>query len=79
MIKVSALYIYPVKSLAGISVQEAVVTERGLENDRRWMLVNSDNRFMTLRKYPRMALLQPVVSAEGLEIHVKDNASEKMA
>jgi len=78
MLKVSALYIYPVKSLAGIAVEEALVTERGLQHDRRWMVVDSENRFMTMRKYPRMALLQPVVLDNGLEIFVRGNATEKI-
>ena len=38
---VSGLNIYPVKSLAGISVQHATVEPFGLANDRRWMLVDA--------------------------------------
>ena len=53
----SALYLYPVKSLGGYAVTEAEVTSRGLRHDRRWLLVDERNRFLTQRQHPDMALL----------------------
>ena len=35
----SEMYIYPIKSAAGIALHEARMTSRGLEYDRRWMVV----------------------------------------
>ena len=40
MLTISKLFIYPIKSLRGISVQSSLVTDRGLQNDRRWMIVD---------------------------------------
>ena len=57
MYTVSQLFIYPIKSLGGISVNEAKITDRGLEYDRRWMLVDDDHQFLTQRKNGEMALL----------------------
>jgi uncharacterized protein YcbX len=37
---ISALWVYPVKSCAGVQLQEAVLTETGLEFDRAWMVVD---------------------------------------
>jgi uncharacterized protein YcbX len=74
MLTVSELYIYPIKSLAGIAVDTATVTSRGLQYDRRLMLVDSSNRFFTQREFPEMALLQPVIKNEGLYIHHKQNS-----
>ncbi|MDH7605437.1 MAG: MOSC domain-containing protein [Melioribacter sp.] len=54
----SEIYIYPVKSLSGISLQKSEVTERGLKYDRRWMLIDQNNMFITQRKYPKMALIK---------------------
>lgn len=51
----SSLHVYPVKGLKGIDLQEAICTPRGLEHDRRWLVVDSDNRFLTQRDHPRMA------------------------
>ncbi len=53
----SEINIYPVKSLRGISLSEAFVENRGLQCDRRWMLVDEGNRFMTQREFPEMALI----------------------
>ncbi len=64
----SALYIYPVKSLRGIAVSSAVVTDRGLRLDRRWMLVDAAGRFMSQRQTPRMALVNVAVKDAGLEL-----------
>lgn len=57
-ITLSELWVYPIKSLAGISIHQCEVTPRGLKHDRRWMVVNPDGVFMTQRKFPRMALLK---------------------
>jgi uncharacterized protein len=66
MIKVSQLNIYPIKSLGGIPLQAARITDRGFEYDRRWMLIDANNNFLTQRAFPVMALLQPSVTAEGI-------------
>jgi uncharacterized protein YcbX len=68
MLHISDLIIYPIKSLKGISVQSAKVTERGLEHDRRWMLVDHNNRFISQREIPQMALCKPAITDEGLSV-----------
>jgi uncharacterized protein len=75
MLTVSELYIYPVKSMAGIAVTNAAVTSRGLQYDRRLMLVDENNRFLTQREYPVMALLRPVIKNDGLYIYHKKNTN----
>jgi len=55
--RVSEINIYPIKSCRGISLAEAIVEERGLQFDRRWMLVDENNRFLTQREYPVMATI----------------------
>lgn len=54
---IESLHIYPVKSLAGISVRQARLTPEGLEHDRRLMLVTENNRFVTQRQVPTLALI----------------------
>lgn len=56
---VTGLWVYPVKSCAGVQVQEALLTETGLEFDRAWMVVDAQGAFLTQRELPRMALIQP--------------------
>ncbi|HEX8143756.1 MAG TPA: MOSC domain-containing protein [Pyrinomonadaceae bacterium] len=65
-IVLSAIYVYPVKSLKGISLEEARVEERGLQYDRRWMIVDDEGNFITQREHPRMATISVQVEAEGL-------------
>ena len=76
---ISQLLVYPVKSCAGVPVQEAILTETGLEFDRAWMVVDEHGEFLTQRELPPMALVQPqlkhydmVLRAPGmLALHVK--------
>jgi uncharacterized protein YcbX len=65
--------IYPVKSLGGILLQSSRVDERGLKYDRRWMIVDENNQFITQRKYPQMSLLQPEIKESLLIINHKQN------
>jgi uncharacterized protein YcbX len=59
MLKITSIYIYPIKGLAGISLQTSKVEKRGLQYDRRWLLVDENGKFLTQRSHPNMALLQP--------------------
>ena len=47
---VTALTVYPVKSLAGVPVDEAVVETRGLHGDRRWAVVDPEGTKVTARE-----------------------------
>ena len=82
---IAQLFVYPVKSCAGVAVQEAILTETGLEFDRAWMVVDADGLFVSQRELPRMALVQPqlkqsemVLRAPGmLALHVALDAVEE--
>ncbi len=52
---ISEINIYPVKSLKGFSTETSVVEERGLKNDRRFMLVDGRNDLVTQRELPILA------------------------
>ena len=67
-LQLSEIHIYPVKSLAGIRLSEATLTERGLAYDRRWMLVGPQG-MLTQRKVPAMALLRTRLREDYLEVH----------
>ncbi len=56
---IEELWVYPVKSCAGIQLPEAELTDTGLLYDRAWMVVDSDGEFVSQRELPRMALIQP--------------------
>ena len=57
--RIARLFVYPVKSCAGVELQEAVLTDTGLDLDRAWMVVDGQGEFVTQRELPRMALVKP--------------------
>lgn len=65
----SEIYIYPIKSLGGISLKESVVENRGLKFDRRMMLVDESGMFITQRIYPEMALLKTEIINDELVVY----------
>jgi uncharacterized protein YcbX len=73
-LSLTGLYLYPVKSLGGYAVAEAEVTARGLRHDRRWLLVDERNRFMTQRQHPELALLTVAPAYNGFLISHRQRA-----
>lgn len=71
VLKLSEIWIYPIKSLGGIQLETGSVREKGLLHDRRWMLITHDNEFMTQRAYPQMALLQPDIANGEMTVNRK--------
>ena len=68
----AALHIYPVKGLKGIDLQQARCTERGLEHDRRWMVVDAGGEFLSQREYPRMATVWTDIADGALTLSAPD-------
>lgn len=60
-VRIAALHLHPVKSCGGISVDEALLIETGLEFDRAWAVVDERGVAVTQRDLPRMALIQPTL------------------
>lgn len=62
------LYIYPLKSAAGIRVESAALDAYGFVGDRRWMLTDAEGQFLTQRQLPRMALLRATLDGPSLRL-----------
>ena len=73
-LKISELWIYPVKSLGGIAVQQAKVLPKGFEHDRRWMLMDEQNIFLTQRVHSKMALFKMSFDKEGIQVTHQGNS-----
>ena len=71
---VARLFIHPIKSCAGIEVQQALLTPTGLQWDRHWMLVDAQGAGLTQRTLPRMALVQPQLEAHALALQAPGQA-----
>ncbi len=70
----SDIYVYPVKSLGGVWLNNAKVMEKGLEHDRRWMLVDENNTFMTIRKYSEFLFFKVEIGEETYNISYRGEA-----
>lgn len=72
----ASIHCYPIKSLGGFSVNEALLTDRGLEHDRRWMLVDEAGTFLTQRELSTLACLHTSALSDGFRItDVRDGAT----
>jgi uncharacterized protein YcbX len=69
---VTALHVYPVKSCRGLSPPVAALGAAGLEDDRRWLVIAPDGRFLTQREAPRLALVETAVDGGVLTLRVPD-------
>ena len=58
--KISNLFIYPLKSSQGINLKNVTITNTGFDLDRHYAVVNSENNIITARENPKL-----------LQIHVK--------
>jgi uncharacterized protein YcbX len=78
-VTLSALHIYPVKGLKGIDLGQARCTDRGLEHDRRWMVVDGAGVFLTQREHPKMATVWTDIADGALALSAPDVASVEVA
>ncbi len=74
MVELTGLFIYPIKSLRGIAIPEALATPQGLALDigthrvfdRQWMVVKPNGSFLTQRQVPAMALIHTELGKNGV-------------
>lgn len=77
-LKITDLWIYPIKSIAGIQLSTANVEPRGLQYDRRWVLADMEGVFVHQRDYPVMTLLQPEINGANMTISHKQGIYEPL-
>jgi uncharacterized protein YcbX len=83
--RIERLFVYPVKSCAGVELTEAELTDTGFDLDRAWMVVDEAGEFVTQRELSRMALIKPqmkwnevVLRAPGmLALHLQADTVEE--
>lgn len=83
---VKELWTFPVKSMGGISMSQAKALKAGFEYDRRWMLLDHENKFITQRQVPELALFKTSIgdgqltltyNCESYHIGLEEHTSEK--
>lgn len=75
---VEKLFIHPLKSAAGIALTEAHLDERGVIDDRRWMVIEPGGQFVTARKDPMLNQVRVRCGFGGLRLSLPDG-SEALA
>ena len=65
-VTLESVHVFPVKSCAGTTPGEALLTETGFDLDRAWMVTDRDFEFVTQRELPRLALVRPTLKSEEL-------------
>lgn len=76
---IARLFVYPVKSCAGIELAHANLTETGLELDRAWMVVDGSGNFVSQREQPRMALVAPQLQRSELVLNAPGMPALRLA
>ena len=66
---VGALFIYPIKSLAGIKVNRADAGISGFQYDRQWMLTDREGCYLTQKDIPAMALVKTSMGDDGILVN----------
>ncbi|MGD8484604.1 MAG: MOSC domain-containing protein [Thioalkalispiraceae bacterium] len=67
-LRLTQLNIYPVKSMRQIAVTRSRLEAFGLQNDRRWMVIDEDHRMITQRQHARLCLVQPSLSGQAIQL-----------
>lgn len=66
--ELSQIWLYPIKSCAGVALEQAELEPMGLRGDRRWMLVDEEGTFLSQRALPAMATIRPELRDGGLVV-----------
>ncbi|MFB9236097.1 MOSC domain-containing protein [Plantactinospora siamensis] len=72
--RLAAAQVYPVKSLGGVSVEEAAVERWGLRHDRRWLVLDADGGYLTARRERRMLGVTAVPGAGSITLTGRDGS-----
>ena len=77
--KISRLFVYPVKSCAGIEVDALSFDENGPQGDRRFVIASPEGDFLTQRELPAMARIQPRFERDELVLSYPERAEVRVS
>ena len=72
MPSIRELNIYPLKSGRAVPLTEARLGVTGFEWDRHWMAASPEGVFMSQRTQPRLALIEPTITADTITLRAPD-------
>ncbi|EKM77780.1 hypothetical protein AGABI1DRAFT_115040 [Agaricus bisporus var. burnettii JB137-S8] len=66
IVKVAKIFVHPIKSCRGTSVERVKYTEEGLENDRFWCVIDAEtHKVITAREAPKLVLIRPLIQTDS--------------
>lgn len=78
-VMVSALWVYPVKGMAGNPVASLRFDDFGPLDDRRWMLMDEQGRFICQRRLPLIGLFKASILGQRLTITAPDGEAHSVS
>ena len=82
MAEVTDVWRYPVKSMGGERLDACLITDRGLEGDRRWALVdgvaNRAGKLLSIRQDERLMTYQARLGDHGVEVVTPDGELRRL-
>lgn len=70
-LRLNEIYVYPIKSCRGISLETARVNSRGIEHDREWMIIDAAKGvFLTQRELPKLAIIETALSESAMTMRI---------
>lgn len=78
MIQITDLFIYPVKSLKGIALDNSQTGQRGLEFDREWMITDNAYNFISQREIELMTTIETKIDSSSLILSSPQNSRLKV-
>jgi uncharacterized protein len=76
--KISELYVYPIKSLGAVSRESCEVQTQGFKYDREWMLTDLSGNFLSQRKTPQMSFVKVSILEDSLSVYHKNFPAQKL-
>ncbi|GJL95078.1 MAG: MOSC domain-containing protein [Hyphococcus sp.] len=74
--RVSSLHIYPIKGVRGRELKSALVRPRGFAQDRRWLVTDENDKFLTQRTCAKLAQIDAAPTEAGLVLSIGDTSFE---
>ena len=71
----ASLHLHPLKSAAPVDVATLDIEARGPRGDRRWLVVDEAQRFITARQQPAMVLIRALPDGDGLGLSAPGHPS----
>lgn len=69
-LKISGLWRYPLKSGMSEALSQSYIGQLGIEDDRRYLLVDQDGKFITARKDPKLLSIRLAINNSMIKISI---------